>query len=120
MNIKGDFDFMIGTKIYKNSNEDMENYSSYAQWCNSNNAHIEDKGDYYEIIQNIYESNEMSLDEKIQLLDTTYDENKKELKNYYLEFLINNNEEGMKEITKELEVLKNNYDSELKSLKEGS
>ena len=111
---------MIGTKIYKNSNEDMENYSSYAQWCNSNNAHIEDKGEYYEIIQNIYKSNEMSLDEKIQLLDTTYDENKKELKNYYLEFLINNNEEGMKEITKELEVLKNNYDSELKSLKEGS
>lgn len=108
---------MIGTKIYKNSNEDMEKYSSHAQWCNLNDAHIEDKGEYYEIIQNIHETIEMSLDEKIQLLDNSYNENKKELKNYYLEFLINNDEEGMKEITKELEDLKNNYDNEIKLLK---
>ena len=56
---------MIGTKIYKNSNEDMEKYSSYAQWCNSNDAYIEDKGEYFEIIQNIHETIEISLDEKI-------------------------------------------------------
>lgn len=38
---------MIGTKIYKN---DMNNYTEAAIWCNANNATIEDKGDYYEVI----------------------------------------------------------------------
>ena len=35
---------MIGTKIYKT---DMSTYPQVAQWCNENNATIEDKGDYY-------------------------------------------------------------------------
>lgn len=38
---------MIGTKIYKN---DMSNYTELANWCNSNNATIEDKGEYYECV----------------------------------------------------------------------
>ena len=38
---------MIGTKIYKN---DMKDYTKYAIWCNANNATIEDKGDYYEVV----------------------------------------------------------------------
>lgn len=38
---------MIGTKIYKN---DMSNYTDCAIWCNANNATIEDKGDYYEVV----------------------------------------------------------------------
>lgn len=38
---------MIGTKIYKN---DMSNYTDCAVWCNKNNATIEDKGDYYEVV----------------------------------------------------------------------
>ena len=38
---------MIGTKIYKN---DMNNYTEAAIWCNANNATIEDKGDYYEVV----------------------------------------------------------------------
>lgn len=38
---------MIGTKIYKN---DMSNYTDLANWCNENNATIEDKGEYYEVI----------------------------------------------------------------------
>ncbi len=38
---------MIGTKIYKN---DMNNYTESAIWCNANNATIEDKGDYYEVV----------------------------------------------------------------------
>lgn len=38
---------MIGTKIYKN---DMKNYTECAIWCNANNATIEDKGDYYEVV----------------------------------------------------------------------
>jgi hypothetical protein len=38
---------MLGTKIYKT---DMGNYTDCAVWCNANNATIEDKGDYYEVV----------------------------------------------------------------------
>lgn len=38
---------MIGTKIYKNN---MKDYTKTAIWCNQNNATIEDKGDYYEVV----------------------------------------------------------------------
>ena len=38
---------MLGTKIYKNN---MSNYTAAAIWCNQNNATIEDKGDYYEVV----------------------------------------------------------------------
>lgn len=38
---------MLGTIIYKT---DMSNYTECAIWCNENNATIEDKGDYYEVV----------------------------------------------------------------------
>lgn len=38
---------MLGTKIYKT---DMSNYTECAIWCNANNATIEDKGEYYEVV----------------------------------------------------------------------
>ena len=38
---------MIGTKIYKT---DMSSYTNCALWCNANNATIEDKGEYYEVV----------------------------------------------------------------------
>lgn len=38
---------MLGTKIYKT---DMSNYTDCAIWCNQNKATIEDKGDYYEVV----------------------------------------------------------------------
>lgn len=38
---------MVGTKIYKT---DMSNYTDCAIWCNANNATIEDKGTYYEVV----------------------------------------------------------------------
>lgn len=38
---------MLGTKIYKT---DMSNYTDCAIWCNANNATIEDKGTYYEVV----------------------------------------------------------------------
>ena len=40
---------MIGTKFYKD-NYDLNEYSSCAEWCNNNNATIEDKGEYYEVV----------------------------------------------------------------------
>lgn len=39
----------IGDKLYK-KDKTYENYSNMAVWCNSNNALIEDKGEYYEIV----------------------------------------------------------------------
>ena len=41
---------MIGTKFYK-ANLDLNAYSSAAEWCNNNNATIEDKGEYYEVVE---------------------------------------------------------------------
>lgn len=43
---------MIGTKIYKplDTQGDYDAYSKCAEWCNANNATIEDKGDYYEVV----------------------------------------------------------------------
>ena len=41
---------MIGTKFYKN-NLDLNAYSAAAQWCNENNATIEDMGEYYEVVE---------------------------------------------------------------------
>jgi len=40
---------MLGTKFNKRG-FDADTYSSVAEWCNANNAMIEDKGEYYEVI----------------------------------------------------------------------
>jgi hypothetical protein len=44
---------MIGTKFYKplESQEQLDSYSQAAEWCNHNNATIEDKGEYYEVVE---------------------------------------------------------------------
>lgn len=39
---------MLGKKIYKT---DMSKYTDCAVWCNANNATIEDKGEYYEVVE---------------------------------------------------------------------
>lgn len=40
---------MIGLKFYK-TNYDRNEYAKCANWCNANNATIEDKGEYYEVV----------------------------------------------------------------------
>ena len=40
---------MIGTKLYKGKFTD-EQYIQCSNWCNANNATIEDKGEYYEVV----------------------------------------------------------------------
>lgn len=42
---------MIGKKLYKGQYTNKE-YAETAIWCNKNNAHIEDKGEYYEVVAN--------------------------------------------------------------------
>lgn len=39
---------MIGQKIYKTN---LENYTETAQWCNTNNAMIVERDDYYEVVE---------------------------------------------------------------------
>lgn len=41
---------MIGKKLYKEKFTNKE-YADTAVWCNENNAHIEDKGEYFEVIR---------------------------------------------------------------------
>lgn len=42
---------MIGTKFYKPLDDNAEaRYTEAAEWCNNNNATIEDKGEYYEVV----------------------------------------------------------------------
>lgn len=40
---------MIGTKLYKGKYTNKE-YATCAAWCNQNNATIEDRGEYYEVV----------------------------------------------------------------------
>lgn len=45
---------MLGTKFYKNeleTQEQLDAYTSAAKWCNNNNATIEDRGEYYEVVE---------------------------------------------------------------------
>lgn len=49
---------MIGKKVYKS---DLTEYAETAAWCNENNATIEDKGEYYEVVEVIV--SEPTLDE---------------------------------------------------------
>ena len=41
---------MIGTKFYK-SGFSSDEYTEAANWCNANGCTIEDKGEYYEVVQ---------------------------------------------------------------------
>lgn len=58
---------MFGKKIYKNA---MEEYVETAIWCNSNNCHIEDKGDFYEVVKN--ETYTLSKEDRLLVLEAKY------------------------------------------------
>ena len=55
---------MIGIKIQKPVKDDIY-YATVANWCNENNAHIEDKGEYYEVVQN----SGPTIDEQVVVLE---------------------------------------------------
>ncbi|MBO7713893.1 MAG: hypothetical protein J6S85_10015 [Methanobrevibacter sp.] len=56
---------MIGKKLYKPVN--LDEYSKVAEWCNENNATIEDKGNYYEVVAVV--PHEPTLQEQIESLE---------------------------------------------------
>lgn len=108
---------MIGVKLYKNNKSDMANYTKTAVWCNANNAHIEDKGEYYEVVENV--PYVPSKEEQIAQLDSQYQADKATLMQYYFEFSINDNTAGMESIKQELADLAGQYDTDLAELKGG-
>lgn len=108
---------MLGTKLYKNSKSDMAKYTKTAVWCNANNAHIDDMGDYYEVVENV--PYVPSKEEQIATLDRQYEADKKTLQGYYLEFSIAGNTAGMEVIKQELADLAEQYDADLAELKGG-
>ena len=63
---------MIGTKIYKPIDE--EKYSKVAEWCNFNNATIEDKGEYYEVVAIIPQ--EPTIEKQVVALENRYKMNR--------------------------------------------
>lgn len=108
---------MIGTKLYKNSKSDMAKYTETAIWCNGNNAHIDDVGEYYEVVENVPYM--PSKEEQIATLDRQYEADKQVLQGYYLEFSIAGNTAGMEVIKQELADLAEQYDADLAELKGG-
>ena len=65
---------MIGEKFYKDNLNSTE-YTQAAVWCNDNNAHIEDKGAYYEVVANA-PAKEPTAEEKVQELESKYKMNR--------------------------------------------
>ena len=70
---------MIGTRFYKplETQEQLDAYSQAAEWCNNNNATIEDKGEYYEVVEipplSQSELNAMEIERlKCELVNTDY------------------------------------------------
>ena len=108
---------MIGTKLYKNEAEDMKRYTDVAVWCNAHTATIEDKGDYYEVVK--VKQYEPTTEEKVAQLDSQYEQDKKTLQGYYLDFTIAGDTAGTESIKGELTALANQYDTDIEALKGG-
>ena len=105
---------MIGTKLYKKT-DDMKRYSKTAMWCNTNNAHIEDKCDYYEAVAN--EEYVRSNAELITELTAKYEANKELLIGYITEAVAYGDD--VEDLRTELIALDEQFDAEMAELKGG-
>ena len=109
---------MIETKLYKNNQSEMDKYIECVVWCNANNATIEDKGEYYEVVEITgIPPCIPTKEEKVAKLDLEYERNKQQLMQYYFEFSIAGNNEGMESIKVEIDNLNKQYDADLEALK---
>lgn len=105
---------MIGTKLYKNNKEDMAKYTETAIWCNSNNAHIEDKGSYYEVCENVIP--EPTTDEKIAKLDAQYNADKADLLTAYQTAQLYGDTDTMDSLKADLTALDEQYDEDYEKI----
>ena len=101
---------MIETKLYKNNKDDMAKYTDTAIWCNSNNAHIEDKGSYYDVCENV--EPEPSIDEQLAELDARYNTKKTEYTTAYTAAMMRGDTETAEAIKGYLDTLDDDYDAE--------
>ena len=108
---------MIGTKLYKGNKDDMAKYTATAQWCNANNAHIEDKGTYYEVCENV--TPEPTKEEKLTQLDSDYQSQKQELINQYTDDMLHGDTDAMESDKQAMVDLDTWYDEEYQKI-EGS
>lgn len=100
---------MISKKLYKNNKDDMAQYTATAQWCNANNAHIEDKGLCYEVCENV--TPEPTTEEKLAVLDAQYNADKANLLTAYQTALVYGNADRMEQIKSDLVALDGKYDA---------
>ena len=63
----------IGYKLSK-AEKNTKKYTEMAIWCNSNNATIEDKGEYYEVVAVVIP--EPTLEEQVVRLEREYGMNR--------------------------------------------
>ena len=63
----------IGYKLSK-AEKNTKKYTEMAIWCNSNNAKIEDKGEYYEVVAII--PHEPTIEEQVIRLEREYGMNR--------------------------------------------
>ena len=110
----GEYLMQIDKKLYKNNPEDMAQYTVTAQWCNSNNAHIEDKGSYYEVVANVVP--EPTTAEQIAEIDAQYEQDKVQLCNYYTEAVMRDDAELQEEVKSELNALDAQYDLDINAI----
>lgn len=108
---------MIGKKLYKNNKDDMAQYTETAIWCNTNNAHIEDKGTYYEVCENVIP--EPTKEEKLAKLDSDYSAQKQELANEYTDALIHADTDAQELVRQEMTELDEWYDEEYRKIEGG-
>lgn len=65
---------MIGTKFDKPIQDNkLKEYAECAEWCNANNATIEDKGEYYEVVAIPEPSIDELKEQKLSELNATFD-----------------------------------------------
>lgn len=101
---------MLGTKLYKNNKSDIANYTKTAVWCNANNAHIDDKCEYYEVVAN---PEQTSTKEN---LDYEYNSRVYELQKYMSIAMLRNDTDLIAELQAEFADLQNAYNEALAEL----
>jgi hypothetical protein len=92
----------------------MAQYTDTAIWCNSNNAHIEDTGEYYEVCENVIP--EPTTDEKIAALDAQYQHDKDQLMQAYLNAMLYGDTEQMETLKADLDTLDAKYDEDYEAI----
>lgn len=101
---------MLRTKLYKNNKSDIASYTKTAVWCNANNAHIEDSGEYYEVVAN---PEQTSTKENLYY---EYNSRVCELQKYMSIAMLRNDTDLIAELQAEFADLQNAYNEALAEL----